>query len=391
MTQRVFLVSAVRTPIGVFGGSLRTVQPLDLLQLVIKECLSRAGIENDQVGQVIMGNCMAPLDQNLARISALLTGLPYETPGYTINCACSSSMQAAINGYAAIAMGVTDVVLAGGVESMSNAPYILESARWGKRLQHGRMTDLMWKAMQEYPVGGGMGLAAERLAEKYDLSREDQDELAAYSHFRAVRAIKENRFQREIIPVEVPGRKGQTTVVDTDENPRSDTTVEKLAKLAPAFKEGGSVTAGNASSLNDGAAALLIVSEKKVKELGLTPLAEIKACSTQAVDPHFVGIASVPAIKDVLAQTNLGINDIDLFEVNEAFASYYLSCEKELGLDREKTNVNGSGISLGHPVGCTGARLMVTLYYELARQGLKRGVAGLCAGGGVGTAVLLEL
>lgn len=391
MSQRVFLVSAVRTPIGVFGSSLRSVEPLDLLQIVINEALSRAQVDKSQVGQVIMGNCMAPLDQNLARISSLLAGLPYETPGYTINCACSSAMQAVINGYSAIAMGITDLVLAGGVESMSNAPYIMESARWGQRLKHGRVTDLMWKAMQEYPVGGGMGIAAERLAEEYSLSREEQDELAACSHVRALRAIEEGRFKREIIPVQVPGRKGRATVVDTDENPRADATIEKLAKLAPAFKEGGSVTAGNASSLNDGAAAVVIASEDKVKELGLKILAEIKACSTKAVDPHLVGIASVPAIKDVLDQTGLCLDDIELFEVNEAFASYYLSCEKELGLDREKTNVNGSGISLGHPVGCTGARLIVTLYYELARQGLSRGVAGLCAGGGVGTAVMLEL
>lgn len=391
MTQRVFLVSAVRTPIGVFGESLRTVQPLDLLQRVINEALSRAKVEGSHVGQVIMGNCMAPLDQNLGRISSLLAGLPYETPGYTINCACSSAMQATINGYAAIAMGVTDMVLAGGVESMSNSPYILESARWGQRLMHGQLTDLMWKAMQEYPVGGGMGIAAERLADKYELSREDQDELAAYSHYRALRAIQERRFTREIVPVEVPGRKGKTTIVDTDENPRDDATMEKLATLRPAFKKGGSVTAGNASSLNDGAAAVLLASEKKVRDLGLEVLAEIRACSTTAVDPHLVGIASVPAIQDVLAQTGLSLSDIDLFEVNEAFASYYLSCEKELNLDREKTNVNGSGISLGHPVGCTGARLIVTLYHELARQGLSLGVAGLCAGGGVGTAVLLEL
>ncbi len=391
MSHRVFLASAVRTPIGAFGGSLRSVQPLDLLQIVIKEALSRADVDGEQVGQVIMGNCLAPLDQNLARISSLLSDLPYETPGYTINCACSSAMQATIIGYNAIAMGVTDLVLAGGVESMSNAPYILDSARWGKRLMHGQITDLMWKAMQEYPVGGGMGIAAERLADKYDLSRQDQDELAAYSHFRALRAIDEGRFKREIVPVEISGRKGKTTIMDTDENPRPDATMEKLAKLAPAFKKGGSVTAGNASSLNDGASALVLASEDKVKELGLTVLAEVKACSTKAVDPHYVGIASVPAIKDVLDQTSLGLEDIDLFEVNEAFASYYLSCEKELGLDREKTNVNGSGISLGHPVGCTGARLIVTLYHELARQGLSRGVAGLCAGGGVGTAVMLEL
>ncbi|MBU1277219.1 MAG: thiolase family protein [Proteobacteria bacterium] len=390
MLERVFLVSAVRTPIGVFGGSMRSVQPLDLAQLVITEALSRAQVENEHVDQVIMGNCLAPLDQNVARVASLLAGLPYPIPGYTINCACSSAMQATIMGAMTIAQGVAGVVVAGGVESMSNAPYILEGERWGKRLNHAQATDLLWKAMQEYPVGGGMGLAAERLADKYGLSRYDQDELAAYSHFRALRAIAENRFQREIVPVVVQGGKGGSKTVEVDENPRPDTTVEKLGKLRAAFKEGGSVTAGNASALNDGAAALVIASESKVKELGLPVLAEVKACSTKAVDPHYVGIASVPAIKDVLAQTGLQLSDIDLLEVNEAFASYYLACEKELALDREKTNVNGSGISLGHPVGCTGARLIVTLYHEMERQGLQRGVAGLCAGGGVGTAVMLE-
>jgi len=390
MPQRVFLVSAVRTPLGVFGGSMRTLQPLDLTQLAMMEAMSRAGVGKDQVDQVIMGNCMAPLEQNVGRVASLLAGLPYEVPGYTINCACSSSMQAAIMGTMTIAQNVSDIIVAGGVESMSNAPYILQGARWGSRLRHAQATDLLWKAMQEYPVGGGMGLAAERLADKYELSRQEQDELAAYSHFRASRAIEEGRFKREIVPVEVKLGGGRVKTVDTDENPRADTTVEQLAKLRPAFKENGSVTAGNASSLNDGAAAVVLASEKRIQDLGLKPLAEIKACSTQAVDPHYVGIASVPAIKDVLAQTGLAKEDVDLFEVNEAFASYYLACEKELGLDREITNVNGSGISLGHPVGCTGARLMVTLYYEMERQDLKRGIAGLCAGGGVGTAVMLE-
>jgi acetyl-CoA C-acetyltransferase len=390
MPKKVFLVSAVRTPIGVFGGAMRTIKPLDLVHPVILDVLSRAGLQKDQVDQVIMGNCLAPLDQNVARVASLLAGLPYEIPGYTINCACSSAMQGTILGAMTIIQGMADVVISGGVESMSNAPYILESARWGQRLRHMETIDLLWKAMQEYPVGGGMGVAAERLAEKYDLSRQEQDELAAYSHQRAVRAIEEGRFTREIVPVEVPQGKRPAKVVDTDENPRRDISMEKLAKLKPAFQKDGSVTAGNASSLNDGAAALVLASEDKVKALGLKPLAEIKAFSTKAVDPHYVGIASVPAIKDVLEQTGLVLGDVDLFEVNEAFASYYLACEKELGLDREKTNVNGSGISLGHPVGCTGARLIVTLYYELERQGLQLGVAGLCAGGGVGTAVMLE-
>jgi len=390
MPQKVFLVSAVRTPIGVFGGAMRTTKPLDLAQLVILSALSRADIQKDQVDQVIMGNCMAPLEQNVARVASLLAGLPYEVPGYTINCACSSAMQGAILGAMTIIQGMAGVVIAGGVESMSNAPYILDSARWGQRLRHMEAIDLLWKSMQEYPVGGGMGIAAERLAEKYHLSRLEQDELAVYSHQRAIRAIEEDRFTREIVPVEVPQGKGPAKVVDTDENPRRDISLEKLAKLKPAFQKDGSVTAGNASSLNDGAAALVLASEDKVKEFGLNPLAEIKAFSTKAVDPHYVGIASVPAIKDVLEQTELVLGDVDLFEVNEAFASYYLACEKELGLDREKTNVNGSGISLGHPVGCTGARLIVTLYYELERQGLNLGIAGLCAGGGVGTAVMLE-
>ena len=388
--QKVFLISLVRTPIGDFGGSLKSLKPLDLATKVMAEAVTRSGLEYSQIDRVVMGSCFAPLEQNLARISALLLGMPYETPGYTINCACSSSMQAVIDGAMAIKLGQADLVLAGGVESMSNVPYILDQARWGQRLRHGAMIDLLWKSMQEYPVGGGMGLAAERLAEKYDLSREAQDELSAYSHQRAARAISEGYFKREILPLDVPAGKGQFKEVDTDEHPRGDTTVEALSRLKPAFKEGGSVTAGNASGLNDGAAAVILASEEKAAELGLTKLAEIKSFSTAAVDPHLVGIASVPAIKSVLSQSNLTLADIDLFEINEAFASYYMACEKELDLDRERANVNGSGISLGHPVGATGCRLMVTLYHEMERRDVKRGVAGLCAGGGVGTAVLLE-
>jgi acetyl-CoA C-acetyltransferase len=244
--------------------------------------------------------------------------------------------------------------------------------------------------MQEYPVGGGMGLAAERLAEKYHLRREEQDELALMSHQRAVRAIKEGRFKREIMPVEVPLGKGKTAEVTTDEHPREDTSMESLARLAPVFKEGGSVTAGNASSLNDGASTVILMSEDKAKELGIKPLATIRSYNTVAVDPHLVGLAPVPGIRKVLEETGLALKDIQLFEINEAFAAYYLSCERELGLDREKTNVNGSGISLGHPVGCTGSRILVTLIYEMERQGLNLGISSLCAGGGVGTAILIE-
>lgn len=388
--KKVVIASAARTPIGDFGGSLKAVKPIDLMIAVIRECQERANLENGNLDQVIVGNCFAPIDQNVARVSALIMGLPHEIPGYTINCACASASQAVIIAANAISQGQADVVLAGGVESMSNAPYIMETARWGQRLRHAQATDLIWKGMQEYPVGGGMGLAAERLAEKYDLSREEQDELALSSHQRAVRAIKEGRFKKEILPIEVPVRKGKTIQVDTDEHPREDTTMESLARLSPAFKEGGSVTAGNASGINDGAAAVILMSDKKAAEFGIEPLATITAYSTAAVDPHLVGIAPVPAIRKVLERTGLALEDIQLFEINEAFASYYLATEKELGLNREITNVNGSGISLGHPVGCTGCRILVTLIYEMERQGLNLGISSLCAGGGVGTAILVE-
>jgi acetyl-CoA C-acetyltransferase len=387
--KKVVIASAARTPIGEFGGSLKKVKPIDLVITVMEESLKRAKIEKETLDQVILGNCFAPIDQNIGRVSSLVMGIPYEVPGYTINCACASASQAIISGANAILQGQADIVLAGGVESMSNAPYIMETARWGQRLRHAQAFDLVWKSMQEYPVGGGMGLAAERLVDKYNLTREAQDELALGSHMRAARAIKEERFKREIVPVEIV-RKGKTVVVDTDEHPREDTTMESLGRLGAAFKEGGSVTAGNASGINDGAAAVIIMSEEKAVELGITPLAVIREYSTVAVDPHLVGIAPVPAIKEVLDKSGLSVSDIELFEINEAFAAYYLPTEKELGLNREITNVNGSGISLGHPVGCTGCRILVTLLYEMERQGLNLGISSLCAGGGVGTAILVE-
>jgi len=388
--KKVVIAGAARTPIGDFGGSLKAVKPIDLVITVMKECLKRAKIEKETLDQVIIGNCFAPMDQNIGRVSSLVMGIPYEVPGFTINCACASASQAIISGANAILQGQADIVLAGGVESMSNAPYIMETARWGQRLRHAQAFDLVWKSMQEYPVGGGMGLAAERLVDKYNLTREAQDELAMNSHLRAVRAIKEERFKREIVPVEIPLRKGKTMVVDTDEHPREDTTMESLGRLGAAFKEGGSVTAGNASGINDGAAAVIIMSDEKAAELGITPLATIREYSTVAVDPHLVGIAPVPAIRKVLDKSGLSIADIELFEINEAFAAYYLPTEMELGLNRDITNVNGSGISLGHPVGCTGCRILVTLLYEMERQGLNLGISSLCAGGGVGTAILLE-
>jgi len=388
--KKIVLAGAVRTPIGDFGGSLKSVKPLDLLMTVIKESLQRAQLSPEHLDQVIIGNCFSPLDQNLARIASLLLGFPYEIPGYTLNCACASSSQAIINGANAIHQGQAEVVLAGGVESMSNGPYIMDWARWGQRLRHAQAIDLIWKAMQEYPVGGGMGLVAERIAEKYQLSRQEQDELAQLSHQRAVRAIKEGRFQKEIVPVQIPKGRGKTVTVTQDEHPREETSLENLAQLKPAFKEGGTVTPGNASSLNDGAAAILLMTEEKAQALGIKPLAKLKAYATVAVDPHFLGTAPVPAIKKVLHTSGLQLEDIRLFEINEAFAAYYLACERELGLNRDITNVNGSGISLGHPVGCTGCRMVVTLLHELERQDLALGIASLCAGGGIGTAILVE-
>ena len=384
------IASGVRTPIGDFGGSLQGVKPLDLMITVMKESLYRAQLRKEDVDQVIVGNCFSPIDQNVARLASLLIGLPDKVPGHTINCACASASQAIISGANAIALGQADIVLAGGVESMSNAPYIMETARWGQRLRHAQLVDLFWKGMQEYPVGGGMGLAAERLAEKYQISREEQDALALNSHQRAVRAMREGRFKREITPVELTSGKGKKVEVTTDEHPREDTSMESLGRLRGAFKEGGSVTAGNSSGLNDGASAIILVSEEKAKEQGLKPLATIRSYCTVASDPYLVGLAPVPAIKKVLEETRLTLKDIQLFEINEAFAAYYLGCEKELGLNREITNVNGSGISLGHPVGSTGCRILVTLLYEMERQGFNLGISSLCAGGGVGTAILVE-
>lgn len=388
--RKVVIVSAVRTPIGDFGGSLRPINPINLIITVMKESLRRAQLKEGDIDQIIVGNCFAPVDQNIARVSSLLMGMPDSVPGYTINCACASSSQAIISGCNAIALGQVDVVLAGGVESMSNAPYIMETARWGQRLRHAQLIDLFWKGMQEYPVGGGMGIAAERLAKKYQITREEQDALALNSHQRAVRAIKEGRFKREIVPVEVPSSKGEKIEVTTDEHPREDTSMEALARLQPVFKEGGTVTAGNSSGLNDGAAAIILMNEEKAKGMGIKPLAKIKAYSMVADNPFLVGTAPVQAINRVLRDTGLTLKDIQLFEINEAFASYYLACERELALDREITNVNGSGISLGHPVGSTGCRILVTLLYEMERQGLNLGISSLCAGGGIGTAILVE-
>ena len=386
----VVIVSATRTPIGDFGGSLKDVSALSLAIRVIESSIQRAGIEKKVVEQVVMGNCFEPLDQNVARIAAVKSGLPLETPGFTIVVNCASAMQAMICGTQAIRDGDVNVVIAGGVESMSNAPYILTTARWGQRLQHGQLIDMLWKAMQEYPIGAGMGLTAENLAEKYGISREEQDRFSLLSQQRACKAIQEGRFKDEITPVSIPQKKGEAKIVDTDEHPRPDTTLEKLSKLAPAFKKDGTVTAGNSSGLNDAAAVTVLMSEGKAKEMGLKPLAKILGYAIVGVDPSYMGIGPVPATKKVLNKAGLSLKDIQLIEINEAFAAQYLSCERELGLNRDIVNVNGSGIALGHPVGATGCRLVVTLIHEMAKRDLTLGLATLCVGGGLGFAMVIE-
>ena len=384
------IVSATRTPIGDFGGSLKEVSATSLAIAVIQSSLQRAGIEKKVVEQVIMGNCFEPLDQNVARIAAVKSGLPLETPGFTIVVNCASAMQAIICGTQAIRDGDVDAVITGGVESMSNAPYILTTTRWGQRLQHGQLIDMLWKAMQEYPIGAGMGLTAENLAEKYGISREEQDKFSLLSQQRASNAVREGRFKDEITPVSIPQKKGEAKIVDTDEHPRPDVTLEKLAKLPPAFKKDGTVTAGNSSGLNDAAAVTVLMSKEKAKEVGLKPLAKILGYAIVGVDPSYMGIGPVPATKKVLSKTGLSLKDIQLIEINEAFAAQYLSCERELGFNRDIVNVNGSGIALGHPVGATGCRLVVTLIHEMAKRNLTLGLATLCVGGGLGFAVVIE-
>ena len=386
----VFIAGAARTAIGTFGGSLKDVSARNLAITAMEAAILRSGLEKAQIEQVVLGNCFDPLDHNLARIASVKGGLPLETPAYTVVSSCASGMQAVMNGAQAIITGDADIVLAGGSESMSNAPYLLPTARWGQRLRHGAMFDLIWGIMQEYPIGVGMGLTAENLTEKYGIPREEQDELALSSHKRAGRALSEGRFQDEIAPLMIAQRKGPAKAVETDEHPRPDTTLEQLARLRPAFKKDGTVTAGNSSGLNDAAAAVVLVSGEKAAELGIKPLARIVGQAVVGVDPSYMGIGPVHAVRKVLAKTGLTLEQMELVEINEAFAAQYLACEKELGLDRVKTNVNGSGIALGHPVGATGCRLVVSLVYEMQRRGLKLGLATLCAGGGHGLALVIE-
>ena len=388
--KEIVIAGAVRTAIGDFGGALRPVPPMNLAQHVMGEVINRSKVQPERISKVIFGCCFGPVEQNIARNAAYSAGIPKEVPGFTINSTCGSSMQAIISAIQSIQCGESDFVLAGGVESMSNAPYIMGSARWGQRLRHAEACDLVWKGMQEPIIGVGMGLTAENLAEKYEISRGEQDAFAVLSHQRAAKAIGEKKFEDEITPITIPVRRGAPIVFDTDEHPRPDTNLEGLAKLPPIFKKDGTVTAGNACGMNDAAAAAIIVERDKAKELGLKPLGTIKEYHVAGVDPDFMGIGPVPAIQSALGKAKLNLSDIDRFEINEAFAAQYLACEKELGLDRDKVNVYGNGIALGHPVGATGCRLVVTLLHGMLVDDLNLGIASLCAGGGMGFALVLE-
>ncbi len=393
--QDTVIISACRTPIGSFGQSLRDVRAYRLAALVMEEAIKRAGIEGASLSDVIFGDCIQTSEEaNTARTAALKAGIPVEVPAVTIQRQCASGMQAVIFASQQVKTGDSEIVLAGGVESMSNAPYVLKKARWGARLQHAEMTDSMWELLFS---GSGllgapyiMGQTAENLAKKYNISREEQDQVAFESHQKALAAIDKGWFREEIVPVPLPRRDGTTAFFETDEHPRRDVSLAGLAGLRPVFDKNGSVTAGNSSGLNDGAAALVITSPERARDLGAKPLARICANALAGVEPHLMGYGPVPAVQKLLSKTGMRLEDIALIELNEAFAAQYLACEKGLGLDREKVNVNGSGIAMGHPVGCTGARIIVSLIGELKRRDARYGIATLCVGGGMGAAVLVE-
>lgn len=391
MFKDVVIVSGVRTPIGDFGGVFKDMLPHQLAVSVMKEALKRCSIDASMVNDVILGNCAQRTDEpNVGRTAALVAGFPDEVTGMTIQRQCSSGMQAIVSGYQQIVTGESEIVLAGGTEGMSGVPYILKGARWGQRLQHGQMTDALWEMLTDPIHHILMGETAERLADKYSISRLEQDEIALRSHMNAVRAIQLGTFEDEIHPVAVPQRRGQAKIIDKDEHPRADLTMEKLAKLRPSFRKDGTVTAGNSSGLNDAAAVVLLMSADKARELGLKPLARIVSFAKAGVEPDLMGYGPVPAIRKALKIAGLTLEDMELIELNEAFAAQYLACEKLLELDREITNVNGSGVGLGHPVGCTGARLVVSLMHEMKRRNLQRGLASMCVGGGMGMAMIIE-
>lgn len=390
--REVVIVSAARTALGSFGGSLSKLSAVEIGAIAAKEAIKRAGIDANIVEEAIIGNVLsAGLGQNVARQVALNSGLSIESSALTINKVCGSGLRAVSLAAQIIQSNDADVILAGGTESMSNAPYAVPSNRWGQRMGDATMVDTMikdglWDAFNNYH----MGITAENIAEQWGLTREMQDEFALQSQLKAEKAIKEGKFKDEIVPVVIPQRKGEPIVFDTDEFPKANMTIEKLGKLKPAFKKDGTVTAGNASGINDGAAMFIVMSKEKADQLGLKPLVKIKSYASAGLDPSIMGYGPVAATKKALEKADLKVEDLDLIEANEAFAAQSLSVAKDLSFDMNKVNVNGGAIAIGHPVGASGARILTTLIYEMIKRDSKTGLATLCIGGGQGTALIVE-
>ena len=390
--KNVVIVSAARTPVGSFGGAFKSVSAVDLGVTAAKEAIARAGIKAEDVDEAIIGNVLqAGLGQNVARQVVLNAGLPETTPAMTINKVCGSGLRAVSLAAQIIKAGDADVVLAGGTESMSCAPFILKDARWGARMGDKKLVDEMikdglWDAFNDYH----MGVTAENVSKEYDVTRDDQDELAAVSQQRASKARAEGIFDEEIVPVEVKGRKGKVTIVDKDEYIRDGVTKESISGMKPAFIKDGTVTAANASGINDGAAMVIVMSEEKAKELGVEPMAKIVSYASAGVDPKIMGTGPIPSSRKAMEKAGWEFSELDLVEANEAFAAQAGAVAKTLGLDMEKTNVNGGAIAIGHPIGASGTRILTTLLYEMKRRDAKKGLATLCIGGGMGTALTVE-
>lgn len=390
--KEVVIVSAVRTPVGSFGGVFKDVSAVDLGVVAVKEAIRQAGISPEEVDDFYFGCILqAGLGQGVARQVSVNAGIPTSVPATTINMLCGSGLRTVSLAAQTIIAGDNDVVVVGGTENMSRAPYVLNNARFGSRMGNDTMVDTMiHDALTDAFNNYHMGVTAENVAEKYGITREEQDAFAASSQNKAEKAISEGKFKDEIAPVSIPQRKGDPIVVDTDEYPKKGVTAESLGKLRPAFKKDGSVTAGNASGINDGAAALVVMSREKADALGLTPLATIVSYGNGGVDPSIMGVGPVPSTRNALSKANLTIDDMDLIEANEAFAAQALAVGKELKWDAEKVNVNGGAIAIGHPVGASGARILVTLLHEMKRRGSTYGLATLCIGGGMGTSVVVK-
>ncbi|MBR6701387.1 MAG: acetyl-CoA C-acetyltransferase [Firmicutes bacterium] len=388
----VVIVSAVRTPVGNFGGALKEITAARLGEIVVKEALKRIDLKPEMVEELIFGCVLqGGLGQNVARQVCLKAGLPIEVPALTINKVCGSGLRAVSLAAQIIKSGDADILVAGGTESMSQSPYIVPSGRWGQRMGDGKFVDLMIKdGLSDVFYGHHMGITAENVAIEWNVSREDMDALAIQSQKRAEEAIKEGKFREEIVPIAIPQKKKDPIVFDTDEYPKFGSSIEKISALQPAFTKGGTVTAANASGINDGAAAFVLMSEEKAKQLGLKPLCKIKAFASAGVDPRVMGTGPIPASKKALEKAGLEVKDLDLIESNEAFAAQALAVSREMGFDSEKTNVNGGAIALGHPIGASGGRILCTLIYEMKKRNSKYGLATLCIGGGMGTAMIVE-